>query len=146
MLVTEIMSSEIVWCDIEASLQTAVEQMLIDGVGSIIVTREGDPFGIVTETDVLHAGAVTEQPFSEIPVEKVASHPLITASTGESVRTAIERMQSERIKKLPVVEEFDIVGIVTQSDITDHYQTFVREAHRLEQQPETTWDEFEKEE
>ena len=134
MLVKDVMSTDIVSCEVDATLQTAVERMLRNEVGSVIVTREGDPYGILTETDALHAGAVTERPFPDIPVKKVANHPLTTASKGETVRTAIDRMRTKSVKKLPVVEDLDVVGIITQSDISTHFHAFIREAHELEQQ------------
>jgi len=138
MRVKDIMTTDIVTCDVEASLQVAAKRMLTNGVGSVIVTRDGDPFGILTETDALHAGAVTERPFPEIPVRKVASNPLITATRSETVRSVIDRMQTKRVKRLPVVESLDVVGIVTQSDISAHFHGFIREAHALEAQ-EKSW-------
>lgn len=138
MLVKDVMTTDVVTCDVDATLQTAVERMLEHDIGSVIVTREGDPFGILTETDALHAGAVTERPFPEIPVRKAGSSPLVTATKGEMVRKAIERMRTKKVKKLPVVEDLDVVGIVTQSDISAHFRSFIREAHALEQQ-HTTW-------
>jgi len=132
MLVKDVMETDIVSCDLEASLQVAVKRMLTNHVGSVIVTRDGDPFGIVTETDALHAGAVTERPFTDIPIRKVASHPLVTATKGETVRTVIERMHENEIKKLPVIDDLDIIGIVTQTDIRQHYSDFIHEAHSLD--------------
>ncbi|WP_136716954.1 CBS domain-containing protein [Halorientalis salina] len=137
MRVKDIMSTDIVTCDVGATLQTAVERMLTNDVGSVIVTRDGDPFGILTQTDALHAGAVTERPFPEIPVERVASHPLVTATKSETVRSAIDRMQTKRVKRLPVVEGLEVVGILTQSDINAHFHSFIREAHALEQRQES---------
>lgn len=134
MLVQDIMTTDIVTCDVNVSLQTAAERMLAKGVGSVIVTRDGDPAGILTETDALRAGAATERPFSEIPIEKIAHSPLVTASKGETVRNAIQRMQDKKVKKLPVIEDLTIVGIVTQTDIRSHYSSFIHEAHALEQQ------------
>lgn len=134
MLVKDVMATDIVTCDVGATLQTAVERMLKNDVGSVIVTHDDDPYGILTKTDALHAGAVTERPFPDIPVKKVANNPLVTANKSETVRTAIDRMHNKKIKKLPVVEDLDVVGIITQSDISTHFHAFIREAHELEQQ------------
>lgn len=138
MLVKDVMATDIVTCDVGATLQIAVERMLRNDVGSVIVTHDGDPYGILTQTDALHAGAVTERPFPDIPVKKVANNPLVTASKNETVRTAIDRMHDKKIKKLPVVEDLDVVGIITQSDISAHFHSFIREAHALEQ-GHATW-------
>jgi CBS domain-containing protein len=128
MLVKKIMTEEVVTCPATHSLTKAVELMLENRVGSVIVTRDGDPAGIVTETDAMHAGAVTDRPFSEIQLEEVMSSPLTTISPGTTVRDAVRRMQVEDIKKLPVVSQLNVVGIVTMTDVVFSYADIVREA------------------
>lgn len=136
MLVEEIMTTELVTCDIDASLRTAAERMLEHGIGSVIVVRDGDPFGIATETDALQAGAVTDRPFGEIDLREAVSHPLVTATGDTTIRRAVNRMHENEIKKLPVVDGMELRGIVTLHDITNHYGEFVKEAHALDRQQE----------
>lgn len=134
MLVEEIMSTDLVTCPAEATLQTGAERMLANRVGSVVVVSDGIPAGIVTETDAIHAGAVTERPFSEIPVEKVMSQPLITISPRKSVRHATQQMAKDGVKKLAVVEETDLVGILTTQDIVDNYHELKAEVTKLVRQ------------
>jgi CBS domain-containing protein len=131
-LVDSLMQTEVVTCALDASLQTAAVRMLDRGVGSVIVLRDGDPYGIVTETDALHAGAATERPFVEIPIERAVSHPLVTVTGDATVRTAVSRMQEHGVKKLAVVDGLDLRGIVTRTDVVTHYEDFVAEAHALD--------------
>lgn len=132
MLVADIMRTEIVTCDVDASLRGAGRRMLDEGVGSVIVTRDGTPLGIVTETDALQAGVATDRPFGDIALGEVASHPLLTTTPDATVRKAVERMREEGVKKLPVMEDMELRGIVTRSDVTAHYGDFIREVHELE--------------
>jgi CBS domain-containing protein len=124
------MSTDLVTCDYDASLQTAVVQLLEENVGSVIVVRDGEPIGIVTETDSLLAGASSKRPFDEIPVKKVVSHPLITTTEDATIRKAVERMQTNEIKKLPVVDGIELRGILTLTDIAVHHSDIVKEARR----------------
>jgi CBS domain-containing protein len=50
------------------------------------------------------------------------------------VRHAVDRMHEEDVKKLPVVDSLEVVGIVTRSDVADHVSAVVREAHALDDQ------------
>jgi len=136
MLVEELMETDVVTSDFEGSLQTAAVRMLEHGVGSVIVVRDGNPYGIVTETDALHAGAATKRPFVDIRLARVASHPLVTTTGDTTVRTAVDRMREHDIKKLPVVEDLELRGIVTRTDIAVHYNEFVAEAHQLDDRRE----------
>jgi CBS domain-containing protein len=139
MLVEEIMSTDVVTCESDVTLQSIVVQMLKHTVGSVVVTRDGSPAGIVTETDALQAGAVTERAFVDIPARKVASHPLVTTTRDSSVRGAIDRMQRNEVKKLPVLDGTTLVGIVTQTDVAIHFDDVTAEIHERYQQRDR-WD------
>jgi CBS domain-containing protein len=121
MLVEDLMSTEVVTCSIDSSLQTGVERMLTNRVGSVIVHDDDVPVGIVTETDILHAGYVTERPFTDIPVQQVMSTPLITITPAKTLRRATRRMHEEEVKKLVAVDGIDLVGIITTQDIIHNY-------------------------
>jgi CBS domain-containing protein len=133
MLVEDVMQTDLVVCDAEESVRAAVEAMLRNHVGSVVVLADGNPAGLVTETDVLLAGYATERSFGEIPVETVMSRPLVTVAPSKSLRTAMELMKDESIKKLPVQDGLDIVGMLTMTDINEHYGEIVREIHAMEQ-------------
>lgn len=136
MIVGDLMTTDIVTCEIDDSLQDAVVDMIRQGTGSVIGVKDGDPVGIVTKTDALHAEAVAKRPFTEIPVKKVISHPLVTVSKEVTIRTAVDRMKREEIKRLPVVDGVDLEGIVTLSDIALHQQDLIDEARTIDQQQE----------
>ncbi|SDF59862.1 CBS domain-containing protein [Halorientalis regularis] len=133
MLVEDIMTTALVTCPVEASLQGGVERMLRNRAGSVIVNDADTPVGIVTETDSLYAGYVTERPFTDIPLREVMSSPLQTISPRKTLRRATERMHEADIKKLVVVEDMDLVGIITTRDIVDAYPDLKAEIHDLEQ-------------
>ncbi len=132
MLVRDLMTREVVTCDAGKTVHTAAARMLDAGVGSVLITKGGTPLAILTETDVLRAGVITGRPLDDVPVDKAASHPLQTIAPDATVRSAVNRMNDGGIKKLPVVTDTELVGIVTQGDIVAHYSDFVREAHRLD--------------
>lgn len=139
MLVEEIMTTDVVTCEHDVTLQSAVVRMLKGGVGSVVVLRDGVPAGIVTETDAVRAGAVTERPFTGIPVRNVASHPLVTTTPEVSIRKAIQRMTRNEVKKLPVLDNARLTGILTQTDIAVHYDDATAEIRERARQRDR-WD------
>lgn len=126
------MSTELVTVPLEESLQAAVDRMLEHRVGSVLVTSGDEPAGIITETDVLAAGAGFERPFTDIPVSRAMSDNIVTIGPGASVEEAVERMQEFGIKKLPVVEDDTLIGIVTMTDLVFHQHQLAQEAKELE--------------
>ena len=140
MLVREAMSTELVTVPLAASVHEAVKRMLQAGVGSVIVTHESDPVGILTETDALIAGYRTARSFEEIPVKPAMSRPLQTIAPEATVRAAVDQMHREAIKKLAVVEGLDLVGIITATDIATKHDALVAEALALDRD-RTRWEE-----
>lgn len=132
MSVRDIMTTEIVTVPAEETLQEAVTRMLADRVGSVVVERGAEPIGIVTETDVIAVGSTFERPFEEIPVSRAASENLVTTGPDTSIEEAIELLHDHGIKKLPVVEGDDLVGIVTLTDLVYHRHDLAAEAKKLE--------------
>lgn len=94
--------------------------MLKHGVGSVVVVHGGLPAGIITETDALQAGAVTERPFTEVQAGNVTTHPLVTTTPETSVRKVGQQMARKGVKKLPVLDDTTLSGIITQTDIAVH--------------------------
>jgi CBS domain-containing protein len=131
MLVEEVMTADLVTCEADATVRTAAELMLRNRIGSVVVTDGGTPAGILTESDVLHAAYATDDPLSTIPARKAASAPLVTVRPDATLRTATERMRSEGVKKLVVVDGVTPAGIVTTQDVVDNYAGIRREVHDL---------------
>jgi len=132
MFVRDLMSTDLVVVDVETSLAEAARTMVSAGVGSALVTRDGTPTGIVTETDALAAGASADEPFEDIPLEAAMSSPLETVQPDVTVRAAVQRMEDVGVKKLPVADGVDFLGIVTMTDVVLGYHDILREAHDLE--------------
>lgn len=132
MRVTELMSTDLITIPSEADMKMAAEQMLRNQVGSVIVTHNGTPSGIITEADALTVGYVTDNPFCEINVKPVMSHPLKTIEPTITVRAAVNRMLEEDVKKLPVVEELELLGIITMTDIIRAHSDLLNEARKIE--------------
>ena len=114
--VNQIMSKDVIKVSKSTTLQEAAQSMKKANVGCVIVTDESNPLGIVTERDFVSKVAADGRPlFTEI--SEVMSSPLITIDHEDTVWEASEKMKENLIHKLPVVENGQIVGIVTTSDI-----------------------------
>ncbi|MEY7850537.1 CBS domain-containing protein [Natrarchaeobius sp. A-rgal3] len=125
------MTEDVISCENTTSLRRVAELMIRNDVGSVVVTTDGDPYGIVTESDLIEAGYRSGESFAEIPIRAVASHPLETVDPNRGIRFAVKRMREERIKKLVVVEKLDVCGIVTAQDLLDHYGTLNQELRKI---------------
>lgn len=128
MLVRELMTTDVVTVEAAASVRTAVRTMLEADVGCVLVMEESVPVGIFTKTDALVVGYECDCPFSTIDVTEGMSDDLVTGDPEMTVREAATRMTRETIKKLPIVEDFEVVGIITVTDIVSEHSALLEEA------------------
>ncbi|MEE8180266.1 MAG: CBS domain-containing protein [Nitrosopumilaceae archaeon] len=113
--VNQIMKTNVVSIDENATVQDAAQQMVKSNIGCVIITRDGIPFGIFTESDFVRIAAKGNPLFTAI--SGVMSTPLVVINPGETLWEAAEIMKKKDIHKLPIQDENKIVGIITASDL-----------------------------
>lgn len=110
-----------------ASVLDAVRRMVEANVGSLLVTEGDEIAGIVTERDYLRRVALEDRDDRSTPVREIMSSPLIVVTTETSVDECMALMTDRRVRHLPVVEDGDVVGMVSIGDLVkfrSRQQTF----------------------
>jgi CBS domain-containing protein len=118
--VEDYMTKKVVTADKKATIYDAVKTMGEKRIGSVIVTHEGEPIGIFTERDLLSTFLAKDKPL-DVSLSKAASSPLITAPSWISVHHAAQIMASRHIRRLPLTEDDELVGIITARDLVEAY-------------------------
>ena len=117
-LVRDIMSNSLISADPSTTVYQIAKLMEKGGVGAIIVKKDNMPAGIITDRDFAIKIASQKYPL-DTPVHKVASYPLQTINANESILVAADLMSSKKIRKLAVVENEKVVGIVTSTNLVN---------------------------
>ena len=113
----EIMTSGVVTAEEGARVLEVARLMRDRGVGSVVICDpEGGPTAMITDRDVAVRVAADDLPTSE-QVGSHASRPLITGHPEMELEEAAAKMVQHRVRRLPVLEEGRLVGIVTLDDI-----------------------------
>ena len=115
-LVSSVMTTVVKTTLESTSLGEVVRTMLQNDLGNLVVMDEGRPVGIVTERDIVRLLAVGRYS-PELKVGEIMSHPLETVSPDDSIKRTFILMDSRKIRRIPVVENGDLVGIVGGRDI-----------------------------
>lgn len=95
----------------------AVETMQANAVGSLIVLEEGALQGIVTTSDILRAARRNRGDLRQVSVSGVMSEPVVTIPPHVSVEDTLRAMSHRGLHRLPVADEAEVVGMVTERDI-----------------------------
>ena len=117
-LVKDIMTRAIITVNSSTTVYQVAKMMEQAGIGAILVKNDSDHQGIITDRDFAIKIAVNKYPL-DTPVDKVASHPLEKINANESILTASDIMASKKIRKLVVVEDDKVVGIITSTDLVN---------------------------
>ncbi len=117
-LVKDIMTKALISVDESTTVFQIAKMMERGGFGAIIVKKGSRPAGIITDRDFAIKIAVNKYPL-DTQVNKVASYPLQTIESGESVLTAAKVMAKKKIRKLIAVRDGRVVGIITSTDIVN---------------------------
>jgi CBS domain-containing protein len=118
--VDEFMTKNVVTADEETSVVKTVGEMGRQRIGSVIITRKGEPFGIFTERDLLTAFLAKGRALFAV-VGPECSSPLITIPAGTSIHEAAATMALKHIRRLPIVRDDKLMGIITARDLVEAY-------------------------
>jgi CBS domain-containing protein len=118
--VDDFMTKNVVTADEETPVINIAKIMGAQRIGSVIITHEGEPFGIFTERDLLtNFLAQGKALFSDVGPE--CSQPLNVIPAGTSVHRAAAAMALKHIKRLPIMKDEKLVGIITARDLVEAY-------------------------
>jgi predicted transcriptional regulator len=116
----KVRSTKVYECNYADSIFKAIKIMHVKRIGSVIITKNGAPYGIFTERDLL-VNVLTQKVQLTERVEDYCSSPLVTAKVGIRGNDAARLMASKKIKRLALTEKDKIVGIVTARDIVEAF-------------------------
>jgi CBS domain-containing protein len=131
MIVSEIMTTNVITIESKEPVLNACKKYKEEGVGCLVVMNNGLVIGILTERDIIERIIVDEKNPKKTSVEEVMSKNIKTIHATASIEQAADMMKTYKIKKLPVILNNDIVGILTATDLSNNMQEFSNEFREM---------------
>lgn len=116
------MTTPVATVETDATVASVARTLTENGAGSLVVGSDRIE-GIVTESDVVESVGEGRDPTGTTAAEMM-SDPVVTIRPGENVRVAGEGIGHNGVKKLPVTEDGEAVGIVTTTDLALHLPSY----------------------
>ena len=130
--VGDVMTPEVIAEDEKTRVTKLSTEMELEGIGSVVITREGKPIGIVTDRDIaLKVCAMKRNP-DDVTAKEIMSSPLLTIDPDASLEKACELLAENGIRRLPVVEADKLVGIISVRNILTRNPTCVHKFYPAE--------------
>jgi CBS domain-containing protein len=114
-IVKDIMTKDVITIESNKSAFEAAELMSEKGLGCVIVVIKAYPVGIITERDIVRR-IVAKRSSLDVKVTEVMTKALITVDPDASLKEAARLMSTNKIRRLPVLKNNKLVGIVVASD------------------------------
>jgi len=129
MTIVDVMTKSVISVDAAMTINETAKLMEDAKVGAVIVMEDNKPVGIVTDRDFAVKVAAHAYQIST-PVKQIMSSPLFSINSDETVRAASDLMHDRGVRKIPVIDNGDIVGIITATDIVNLLAVSVEEDMR----------------
>src|SRR5262244_3092815 len=119
MKVSEIMTRDPKTAQLESTLEEIAALMKAEDVGAIpVVDDDRELVGIVTDRDIVIRCVAEGKEASDTTVEDILSEDLTTIEPGADVQQAARLMAEKQIRRLPVVQDGDLIGMVSIGDVS----------------------------
>lgn len=113
--VKDVMTKDVITINLKKSISDAALLMKVRKIGSLVVTDDETSVGIVTERDFVRRAVANKVQFDE-SISEITSKPLVTIDPDSTLEEAARLMLEKKIRRLLVIEEEKIKGIIVASD------------------------------
>lgn len=117
--VKDAMTVNVITVKPSTSVTKVAEIMVNQGVGSVVITENEKPLGIICERDLLEKVISSDLKPSEVTAERIMEKPLLTTEPETDMLDAMRLMVKNDIGHLPVINEGNLTGIVTVQDVLE---------------------------
>ncbi|MFZ2071608.1 MAG: CBS domain-containing protein [Halobacteriota archaeon] len=117
MKVKDIMSFPIITEDGDASVEVILKHMELSRIGCLVITKEGKPAGIIVDYDIAAKVTMLDRNPDEVKAKEIMSAPLITVEADTSEEETAGLLARKGLRRLPVIENGEVVGIVSIRNI-----------------------------
>jgi len=124
-LVRDVMSKDVRVVRPDTSIKEVVATMNKFDIGSIVVVQGDRPVGIITERDILRRLVEPCLAPETLTARQIMTSPVLTISETANIEETAKLMARKRVKKLPVINNGKLVGMITYSDIVAKVPTLL---------------------
>lgn len=117
-LVRDIMEKNVITIEHDKNALDAAKVLKEKEISFLVIQKEGAPIGIISERDFVRKIAAEDKTASSIPVTNIMSKKFRWVKPDSLIEDAVQKMLNNNIRRLLVLENEKLVGVITQTDLT----------------------------
>lgn len=103
----------------EDSVLDAIKVMAEKGIGALIVMKDGELAGIMSERDYARKVIIKGRSSQSTQVAEIMTNDVLTTSSSQTVNDCMNTMTERKIRHLPVVEDSKVIGMISIGDLVE---------------------------
>ena len=115
--VRDIMQKNVITIEHDKSALDAAKLITEKDISFLVILKDGKPTGVVTERDFVRKIDSEDKQASSIPLSEIMSYKFRWVEPGTEIEDAVQKMVNNNIRRLLVLEDEKLVGVITQTDL-----------------------------
>ena len=117
--VRDIMQKNVITIQEDKSALDAAKLISEKDISFLVIVKDDKPIGVITERDFVRKIAAQDKQASLIPLSEIMSYKFRWVEPSTEIEDAVQKMLNHNIRRLIVLEDEKLVGVITQTDLTD---------------------------
>jgi CBS domain-containing protein len=117
--VRDIMQKDVITIDYDKTALEAAKMLKEKEISFLVIIKDSKPSGIVSERDIVRKIAAEDLTASSIKLEEIMSKKYKWVEPNTEIEFAVQKMINNNIRRLLVLENEDLVGVITQTDLAE---------------------------
>jgi len=116
--VRDIMNKNVITIEQNSTVLDATRLLKEKDISFLVIVRDGNPVGVVSERDIVRRLAAEDRQASKVSLSEIMSPKFRWVEPTAEIETAVQKMLNYNIRRLVVLENGKLAGVITQTDLT----------------------------
>ncbi len=121
--VRDIMEKNVITIDYDKTSLDAAQILSEKDISFLVIVKNDEPIGVLTERDLVKKIASEDKQASQVPLSEIMSHKFRWVEPSTEIEDAVQKMLNNNIRRLIVLENEKLVGVITQTDLTSYLRS-----------------------
>ena len=121
--VRDIMQKNVITIQHDKTALEAATLLKEKDISFLVITKEDKPIGVITERDFVRKIVCEDKQASKIPLSEIMSEKFRSVEPGTDIEDAVQKMLNHNIRRLIVIEDDNLAGVITQTDLTGYLRS-----------------------
>jgi len=117
--VRDIMQKNVITIELQRTVQDAAVILKEKDISFLVIVKDCKPVGVISERDIIRKVVAERIESSSIQLEVIMSKNFKWVEPDTSIESAVQKMLNNNIRRLVVLENENLAGVITQTDLTE---------------------------